>query len=244
MSYGKKISARIDKYRQRGFLIENFTGYTTKCGCLYNNTYLSYCDHRTVIGGECMHEQQRLRNTRLMSRSQYLKEGHISQRCYDCYCDSMMNVLNYGDSLVNEYTNMYSEFWKFYWQLPSVIEWLKTELENGTRQWHLDALRLSEVYTRQTIEVAMVSHLQVIMRTFQSKLEHIAKSVQKLLKLFDQNRNDTDTLVNRTCMTCEGVIDIVIIPCGHIICCKTCSKHLNRQCPLCRGLIEKTVKIF
>ena len=137
---------------------------------------------------------------------------------------------------------MYTEFWKWYWHLPLVIEWLKIKLENNARQWHLDALSLSEVYDRQTIEVAMASHVRVIMRTFQSKLENSAKSVNKLLKRFGQN--DTDTLVNRTCVTCDGTIDVVIIPCGHISCDKACSKHLNHQCPLCRGLIEKTVKIF
>jgi len=45
------------------------------------------------------------------------------------------------------------------------------------------------------------------------------------------------------CMDDEMDVDITFLPCGHNICCKTCSTQL-KFCPACRQSITKSIKTF
>ena len=47
----------------------------------------------------------------------------------------------------------------------------------------------------------------------------------------------------RTCKVClDKEVDTVFLPCGHLVCCRTCAPEL-RTCPVCRTLIRGTVLI-
>ena len=47
-----------------------------------------------------------------------------------------------------------------------------------------------------------------------------------------------------TCKIClDRETDVVLLPCGHICCCKSCG-HALRRCPLCRVQLKEIVKIF
>lgn len=60
-------------------------------------------------------------------------------------------------------------------------------------------------------------------------------------ELLAENRRLKELNVCRVCM--EQHIDTVFLPCGHLVCCATCS-HALRNCPICRSLIRATVKAF
>jgi len=48
----------------------------------------------------------------------------------------------------------------------------------------------------------------------------------------------------RTCKVCmDREANTVFLPCGHLVCCDTCSPSL-RNCAVCRALIRGTVKVF
>ena len=50
--------------------------------------------------------------------------------------------------------------------------------------------------------------------------------------------------VARTCKVCmDRDVNTVFLPCGHLVCCDTCSPEL-RNCAVCRALIRGTVKVF
>ncbi|KAK1360684.1 hypothetical protein POM88_045158 [Heracleum sosnowskyi] len=51
---------------------------------------------------------------------------------------------------------------------------------------------------------------------------------------------EEDWVECRVCLTNE--VDIVIIPCGHVLC-RRCSSAIT-QCPFCRLQVSKTVKIY
>lgn len=60
-------------------------------------------------------------------------------------------------------------------------------------------------------------------------------------KWLEENRQLRE---QRTCKVCmDAEVNTVFLPCGHLVCCATCSPHL-RNCPICRTFIRGTVKTF
>jgi len=48
----------------------------------------------------------------------------------------------------------------------------------------------------------------------------------------------------KTCKIClEADVGVVLIPCGHIVCCRGCAGLLSR-CSLCGDYVTDTVKIY
>jgi len=48
----------------------------------------------------------------------------------------------------------------------------------------------------------------------------------------------------QTCKICmENVVDVTLIPCGHLVTCEICSRRITK-CPVCRKKIKSTVKTF
>lgn len=66
-----------------------------------------------------------------------------------------------------------------------------------------------------------------------------------------ENKKD-DELASNTpdaCVVCwEGMADHVLIPCGHVCLCLSCSKllrtTLRSKCPVCNGIVQQALKIF
>jgi len=62
-----------------------------------------------------------------------------------------------------------------------------------------------------------------------------------LAQLMEENRRLREA---RTCEVCmDSEVNTVFLPCGHLVCCDTCSPAL-RNCAVCRALIRGTVKVF
>jgi len=60
-------------------------------------------------------------------------------------------------------------------------------------------------------------------------------------QLLEENRQLHEV---RTCKVCmDKEVNIVFLPCGHLVCCDNCAPVL-RTCAVCRSLIRGTVKIF
>ena len=53
---------------------------------------------------------------------------------------------------------------------------------------------------------------------------------------------------SRLCCVClRKERDAVLLPCRHEIMCEGCARHVegsSRRCPLCRGAIESTIRVF
>lgn len=48
----------------------------------------------------------------------------------------------------------------------------------------------------------------------------------------------------QTCKICmEQPVDTTLLPCGHLVCCESCAARL-RRCPICRKIIQGTVKTY
>ena len=46
------------------------------------------------------------------------------------------------------------------------------------------------------------------------------------------------------CKVCfDRQIDVLFIPCRHLVCCATCAA-LSKTCPVCRGHVSETLKVF
>jgi len=61
----------------------------------------------------------------------------------------------------------------------------------------------------------------------------------------DDNEKFVDAYENQNeCVICMNAPrDVVIIPCGHLICCENCVVQC-KECPLCRGVINDNLKVF
>ncbi|KAJ8315631.1 hypothetical protein KUTeg_007781 [Tegillarca granosa] len=57
-------------------------------------------------------------------------------------------------------------------------------------------------------------------------------------------KENEDMRERSNCKICrEAEVNVVFVPCGHLVCCLSCS-HSLRKCPICRKTITRSVKIF
>jgi hypothetical protein len=60
----------------------------------------------------------------------------------------------------------------------------------------------------------------------------------------NNNNNDNDSI----CVVClSEKREIAFVPCGHMVACNECSKHLMKKtnlCPICRTRIKSSLKIY
>lgn len=59
--------------------------------------------------------------------------------------------------------------------------------------------------------------------------------------LLDKLTHFKDSLLCRVCLSEE--MQTAFQPCGHVVCCSSCAPLVD-SCPLCRGSIDVTQKIF
>lgn len=60
------------------------------------------------------------------------------------------------------------------------------------------------------------------------------------------NTNQTDDFVTEAeCVICmDAKSEVVFVPCGHMCCCYPCSNKEMDCCPMCRGNIERSIKVI
>lgn len=76
------------------------------------------------------------------------------------------------------------------------------------------------------------------------KGEDYIKSVRDSYFNQDQSVQFDDKDEDKLCKVCYvRKYEIVLIPCGHIVVCKNCVL-LIKKCPLCRGGISDTIKVY
>jgi E3 ubiquitin-protein ligase MYLIP len=68
-----------------------------------------------------------------------------------------------------------------------------------------------------------------------NKVSFIFQAIKARLEKYE------DSMLCRVCMAEE--INTAFIPCGHLICCLTCSNHVE-HCPICRSDIENIQQIY
>ncbi|KAJ8668533.1 hypothetical protein QAD02_010196 [Eretmocerus hayati] len=46
------------------------------------------------------------------------------------------------------------------------------------------------------------------------------------------------------CIVCMDLeCDVIFLPCGHFCCCATCTAMLSKECPMCRSIIERKIRV-
>lgn len=54
-----------------------------------------------------------------------------------------------------------------------------------------------------------------------------------------------DSGLESECVICmDAKCEIVFIPCGHMCCCQNCGDQNVKSCPMCRGTVEKAIKVI
>jgi len=103
--------------------------------------------------------------------------------------------------------------------------------------------RLKEQLEKEANEIKeMELGLQRRKESFQSALENMAPHIQSRFPLGDNHGSD-DSKKN-ICIVClDQPAVIAVVPCGHCCLCKLCDKSC-RDCPLCRGDKESTLRIY
>jgi hypothetical protein len=81
--------------------------------------------------------------------------------------------------------------------------------------------------------------------------DKISKKDCQFMYIYPLNNETVNRTLNLTCVICmENDRNILIEPCHHICCCRTCIDHLrdgnrpNFNCPICRTSITRTVEIY
>lgn len=67
------------------------------------------------------------------------------------------------------------------------------------------------------------------------------KELYNVEELQKQNETLKDNITCKVCM--DDKVDMLFLPCRHLICCEPCSDSV-RRCPLCRQRIIGTIKAF
>ncbi|XDV46523.1 hypothetical protein PO909_014408 [Leuciscus waleckii] len=94
----------------------------------------------------------------------------------------------------------------------------------------------------------------LVKQTVQSKIlasgenyKTVQELVSDLLSAEEEKREEEQLRrlqEERTCKVCmDKEVNIVFIPCGHLVVCKECAPSL-RKCPICRGLVKGAVRTF
>ena len=91
-----------------------------------------------------------------------------------------------------------------------------------------------------------------------NQLEKATKEVQKPKKIVKRIINKSEVPTFDCLLCCDNAKNIVFLPCGHIVACKTCTidsldielgKVLNqrrspRSCPVCKQTIKEAREVF
>ena len=61
--------------------------------------------------------------------------------------------------------------------------------------------------------------------------------------LINSHIQDSTIEISSTCIICvTNIKSVVLFPCSHMVCCKSCSKHIDK-CPVCRNEFDFTIVV-
>ncbi|XDV37912.1 hypothetical protein PO909_007436 [Leuciscus waleckii] len=134
-------------------------------------------------------------------------------------------------------------------RFPFVFEQLLTNGDSDSREFvdppvvHLgpgeDAVMMNNPVVKQTVQSKILASGE--------NYETVQELVSDLLRAEDEKREEEQLRrlqEERTCKVCmDKEVNIVFIPCGHLVVCKECASSL-RKCPICRGLVKGAVRTF
>lgn len=114
--------------------------------------------------------------------------------------------------------------------------------------FHLVLYRFSVLKMRTFVELVRTNLLSLTTRINFVTFTQINASNRNSTESDGNVSNDEDVIDDRYCVICqERYKCILILPCKHVCICSECNLLLrgyNRQCPMCRSNINKTMKVF
>uniref|UniRef100_A0A8C4S8Z9 RING-type E3 ubiquitin transferase n=1 Tax=Erpetoichthys calabaricus TaxID=27687 RepID=A0A8C4S8Z9_ERPCA len=157
-------------------------------------------------------------------------------------------------------------------RFPRLFEQVDTQLSwYSPLERSEDAVMMNTPIVKAALEMGFERNL--VKQTVQSKIlatgenyKTVQDLVTDLLSAQDEKREEENERINktwlynnpnlpmeeqlrrlqeeRTCKVCmDKEVNIVFIPCGHLVVCKECAPSL-RKCPICRSVVKGTVRTF
>mmetsp|Transcript_24746 Transcript_24746/g.60794 ORF Transcript_24746/g.60794 Transcript_24746/m.60794 type:complete len:105 (-) Transcript_24746:875-1189(-) len=96
----------------------------------------------------------------------------------------------------------------------------------------------------------MQEHLHARKRALRESLDNLPPAQRPKWKL-EEDKKPSARLEKSQCVVCQDKGPIrAVVPCGHVCLCDECASSIsegpswNRLCPLCRGPMQSTLKIY
>lgn len=120
---------------------------------------------------------------------------------------------------------------------------LKGELKRTRKELKRHLIILGETSER---EVECRIKLQRTTSQNRKKIEYQDELLKKLKNELDEKKQmmtrQSDSLICKICL--DKHIEVLFMPCRHLISCHDCERRLQRRCPLCRNEIHNTIFVI
>lgn len=67
---------------------------------------------------------------------------------------------------------------------------------------------------------------------------------QKLTGVVSSNESEVSVLESECVVCMDARCEVVFVPCGHMCCCQECARQDMESCPMCRGDIDRKIKVM
>ncbi|XP_018045413.1 PREDICTED: E3 ubiquitin-protein ligase LRSAM1-like isoform X4 [Atta colombica] len=118
--------------------------------------------------------------------------------------------------------------------LPSLLPDISNE--------QLKNIGINSENDRAAIMLAVENYLSEV------KLSDSRSSVTASAPLEEASTSDQDDSIQNVniieCVICFDLqCEVIFLPCGHFCCCSICAEKISAECPMCRSLIERKVRV-
>lgn len=138
--------------------------------------------------------------------------------------------------------------------LPFLVKFLFSEeslLEITEEKLKENGVRLSS--DRKNILKAIQDYMIMKTETVNMEIRHTENAIAASAPLPETpschgvlDSNEIESSVSESeCVICmDAKCEVVFVPCGHLCCCYKCSENDMQGCPMCRGDIERKIKVL
>ncbi|KYN06489.1 E3 ubiquitin-protein ligase LRSAM1 [Cyphomyrmex costatus] len=97
---------------------------------------------------------------------------------------------------------------------------------------------------RAAIMFAVENYLSEIKLSDSNRSPVTASAPLEEASTSDQDYNSIQNVNIIECVICFDLqCEVIFLPCGHFCCCSICAEKISAECPMCRSLIERKVRV-
>lgn len=122
--------------------------------------------------------------------------------------------------------------------LPSLLPNINDE--------QLQAIGITNERDRTAIKMAAENYLAEIKTNEDNSPILPSAPPEEASTSYNQPELDIVKSINTAeCVVCLDLqCEVIFLPCGHLCCCSNCANMVSSECPMCRSIIERKMKIF